>query len=168
VFSTTSALCMRCCRGREWPVVTALTVNYSVDCFDIWVFLSLHQSRWGIVRQILPPWKGRQDLPVVVRVIANSKEVLGPFSVSGNWSRSASRYNGHTCRHASSHSLRHWTSLRRWLSLQTKEYRLKHPPQKDNNQHSLLWVTMLLPGLFGSFSWSDVRFWGRDVYVYRL
>jgi len=23
-------------------------------------------------------------------------------------------------------------------------------------------------GLFGSFSWSDVRFWGRDVYVYRL
>jgi len=22
-------------------------------------------------------------------------------------------------------------------------------------------------GLFGSFSWSDVRFWGRDVYLYR-
>jgi len=23
-------------------------------------------------------------------------------------------------------------------------------------------------GLFGSFSWSDVRFWDRDVYVFRL
>jgi len=26
----------------------------------------------------------------------------------------------------------------------------------------------IIEGLFGSFSWSDARFWGRDVYVYRL